>query len=285
MDFTSYLRERAGRIESALDDLLSPHAQLARVPERLAEAMRHSLLTGGKRIRPVLCLAACEAVGGHAETALQPALAVEILHAYTLVHDDLPCMDDDALRRGQPTVHVKYGVAEAVLAGDALQALAFEVLAQSRFEMERVRACWLALCRAAGPGGVVGGQWEDVTARPPHSRERIRYVHTHKTADLLGCAARLGAIAGNGDAVQIAALADYGLNLGMAFQIVDDLLDEAGRRGAPEPELSCLDVWTEAQAREEAELHSRTALQMLDDLPGPTDALREMVSHLLERQC
>ncbi len=283
MDFSQYLRDRVHRIDSALDGLFAPGAHDG-VPAGLAEALRYSLLNGGKRIRPVLCMAACEAVGGHAESALEPALAVEILHTYTLVHDDLPCMDDDALRRGQPTVHVKYGEGAAVLVGDALQALAFDVLGRSLFDVERLRAGWMALCRAAGPGGVVGGQWEDVTAAPPHTPERIGYVHQHKTADLLSCAARLGAIAGNGDAVQIAALADYGKHLGLAFQIIDDLLDEPERRVANDPELSCLDVWTEEEARAEAERHSRSARQVLEDLPGPTEPLRTLLSHLLERR-
>ena len=176
------------------------------MPERLLEAIRYSLLSGGKRIRPVLCLAAAEAVRGKAEDAVPAALAIEILHTYTLVHDDLPCMDDDALRRGMPTVHVKFGEAEAVLAGDALQALAFQALAGLSIPAERAFAALKVMSEAAGPCGVVGGQWVDVTAKPPHTPERIAYVHLHKTADLIACAVRLGGIAGGGSEAEIAAL-------------------------------------------------------------------------------
>jgi geranylgeranyl diphosphate synthase type II len=282
LDFAPYLKERATRVEAALDAVLSETAY-PDIPARLRDAMRYSLLNGGKRVRPILCLAASEAVGGNAGTAMPAALAIEVLHTYTLVHDDLPCMDDDVLRRGQPTVHVKYGYAEAVLAGDALQALAFELVARLDIPAGHLRTAVSTLCHAAGAAGVIGGQWEDVTARPPHDATRIAYVHQHKTADILACAAALGAIAGGGSQTHVAALARYGNCLGLAFQIIDDLLDEPERATKTEPELSCLDVWTTDEARSRAAEHTRQAHAALDGLPGPTEPLHALVAHLLDR--
>ncbi len=277
-----YLEERAARIAAALDELLAPDA-CPEWPQRLREALRYSLLNGGKRVRPVLCLASSEAVGGTASVALPAALAIEVLHTYTLVHDDLPCMDDDALRRGQPTVHVRFGEAEAVLAGDALQALAFSLLMRLEIAPERFRASLEAFAQAAGPAGVVGGQWVDVTARPPHEAQRLAYVHQHKTADLLACATRLGALAGGGVARQVGALARYGNHLGLAFQIVDDLLDAPERASRAVPELSCLDLWTEEEARAQAAAHTRQALAELEGLPGDTEPLRALALHWQRR--
>ena len=286
-DFRHYLSRRAQWIEESLDGLLAPES-LPEVPATLLEPMRYALLGGGKRIRPVLCLAAAEAVGGSAEEAMPAALAVELLHNYTLVHDDLPCMDDDLLRRGRPTVHSKYGYAEAVLVGDALQALAFQTLAGLRIPAPLVAACLAELARAAGPGGVVGGQWVDVTAAPPHDAARIAYVHLHKTADLFLCAATLGAVAGSGRGPgdpAVLPVADYARHLGLAFQIADDLLDEPERRSKPpaERELSCLDAWSEDEARARLADHTRAAEEALVAVPGDTSPLLALADHLLHR--
>ncbi len=280
----TYLQDRAALVEAGLDAMLAESAA-PDVPARLRDAMRYSLLNGGKRVRPVLCLAACEAVGGAAAAAMPAALAIEALHTYTLVHDDLPCMDDDAFRRGQPTVHVRYGYAEAVLAGDALQALAFEQLSRMDMPVNRLRTALSALCRAAGAAGVVGGQWEDIA--PGSARRdaaRITYVHQHKTADLIACAARLGAIAGGGSDDQVESLSAYGNHLGLAFQIIDDLLDEPERAGKSEPELSCLEVWSVDEARFRASQHTRLAHASLEGLPGPTEPLHALAAHLLDRE-
>jgi len=282
-DLQNYLQERARLVSDSLATALS-ESQTPDVPSGLREAMLYALLGGGKRIRPILCLAAAEVVGGSFRTALPAAMAVEALHAYTLVHDDLPCMDDDLLRRGMPTVHAKFGQAEAVLAGDALQAWAFELLGRLEVTSAQLRLAVSALCHAAGPAGVVGGQWEDVKAAPPFSEALVAYVHQHKTACLLGCATRLGAIAGSGSTAQIDQLERFGLHLGRAFQIVDDLLDEDEWHTKPQGELNCLGIWSPDEARRRAANHTQQALAALDDLPGPTTALRALVVFLLERK-
>ncbi len=194
-------------------------------PALLVEAMEHALLAGGKRLRPALVRMFCEELGGRPQDALPGATAIELLHTYSLVHDDLPCMDDDELRRGRPTVHVAFGEDLGVLVGDALQALAFEVLA----EAEHAGSAALCLARAAGAAGMVGGQVLDLRAdqRGP-GLGGLRRVHRLKTAALFGAAAELGAIAAGADEVQRRDAADYGLNLGLCFQAVDDVLDVTG---------------------------------------------------------
>jgi farnesyl diphosphate synthase len=190
--------------------------------------MRYAVLDGGKRLRPLLVLAASEAVGGHDEAALRAACAVELIHAYSLVHDDMPCMDDDVLRRGKPTVHVKFGQAQALLAGDALQALAFELLVPATGTIaDRVQA---ALCRllaaAAGHAGMAGGQAIDLASVGRALDEAgLREMHRRKTGALLEGSVMMGAACGNPDAKAIAGLQAYGAAIGLAFQVVDDILD------------------------------------------------------------
>ena len=278
-------------IETSLAKALAPEA-LPDVPASLLEPMRYALLGGGKRIRPILCLLAAEAAGGTREAALPAALAIETLHNYTLVHDDLPCMDNDLLRRGQPTVHAKYGYAEAVLVGDALQALAFRFLADLDLPSPALRAIYAEFARAAGPDGVIGGQWVDVTLPPPHDADRIAYVHLHKTADLFIAAATLGALTSPlsfnaaTSATPATFLSSFARHLGIAFQIADDLLDEPERQAKPvaERELSCLDLWSEDEARRQLAAHTDAALSSLAGLPGPTEPLRTLADMLLTRK-
>jgi geranylgeranyl diphosphate synthase type II len=192
------------------------------------EAMRYAVTAGGKRLRPVLALAACEACGGETTAALQPAAALELIHTYSLIHDDLPAMDDDDLRRGRPTVHRAFGEAEAILAGDALHTLAFDVLA--RFPLgapaERRLAAVAIVARRAGLAGMVGGQMADLEAeRTSPDPERVRWIHVHKTAALIAASTELGAVHAGAGAPQRQALAAYGEALGLAFQIADDVLD------------------------------------------------------------
>ena len=201
-------------------------------PEGLREAMRYAVLDGGKRLRPLLVLAASEAVGGLAQAALRAACAVELIHAYSLVHDDMPCMDNDLLRRGKPTVHVAYGEASALLAGDALQAQAFELLAPAAVddaypvpEPMQARLCRL-LAHAAGAAGMAGGQAIDLASVGLKlSEAQLRHMHQLKTGALLQGSVLMGAACGNTTAGQYAALADYGAAIGLAFQVVDDVLD------------------------------------------------------------
>ncbi|MFN7136282.1 MAG: farnesyl diphosphate synthase [Thermomonas sp.] len=214
------------RVEAALDAALPDPAQ---DPRRLHAAMRHGVLNGGKRMRPLLVYATGSALGA-ADAALDAAaVAVELVHCYSLVHDDLPAMDDDALRRGQPTVHVAFDEATAILAGDALQALAFEQLATAPLAAD-VRIAMLAeLARAAGVAGMCGGQALDIDATGRAiDLPALERLHALKTGALLRCAVRLGALAGQAAPAQAAALDSYAEALGLAFQIRDDLLDIEG---------------------------------------------------------
>jgi farnesyl diphosphate synthase len=214
---------RLARVEQALSRWV-----VADAPAGLGEAMRYAVLDGGKRLRPLLVLAACEAVHGDQEAALRAGCAVELIHAYSLVHDDMPCMDNDVLRRGKPTVHVKFGEARALLAGDALQALAFELLAPD--DVAIAPAVQASLCRllarAAGHAGMAGGQAIDLASvGRPLDEEQLREMHRRKTGSLLQGSVLMGAACGMAQAQARAALADYGAAVGLAFQVVDDILD------------------------------------------------------------
>ena len=245
-DLAGWSQHHLDRVEQALGHWVGKDA-----PARLGEAMRYAVLDGGKRLRPLLVLAAYEAVqngagdmdrevasraglgeaalrAGMDEAALRAACAVELIHAYSLVHDDMPCMDNDVLRRGKPTVHVQFGEAQALLAGDALQAFAFELLTP---EDEHIPATvQAALCRqlarAAGSAGMAGGQAIDLASvGQPLSEAQLRHMHRLKTGALLQCSVDMGAACGTVDAAARAALSQYGSALGLAFQVVDDILD------------------------------------------------------------
>ncbi|MBM4164296.1 MAG: polyprenyl synthetase family protein, partial [Lentisphaerae bacterium] len=217
-DLTAYLAERQVAVAQRLLEWLPPADQR---PAVLSQAMRHAVVTGGKRLRPILCLAAAEAAGGTGDAAWHPAIAVELLHAYTLVHDDLPCMDNDTVRRGQPTVWARYGESTAVLAGDALQSLAFELLARTPACDPAIPGILVGeLAGAAGAGGIIGGQIEDLACGGQADAATVAYVHQHKTADLFRAAARMGAIAAGADTGLTDRLGDFGSHLGVAFQII-----------------------------------------------------------------
>lgn len=190
--------------------------------------MRYSVLDGGKRLRPLLVMAACDAVNGNVQAALRAACSVELIHAYSLVHDDMPCMDNDVLRRGKPTVHVKFGQAQALLAGDALQALAFELLTPDDDSVDtatQARLCRM-LAQAAGFQGMAGGQAIDLASVGlPLTSEQLHEMHRLKTGALLQASVMMGASCGTAPLVARNALRDYGAAVGLAFQVVDDILD------------------------------------------------------------
>ena len=235
-DLEAWSTERLRRIEDALDAWVtsdSPAGVDHGAPAQLVEAMRYAVLDGGKRLRPLLVMAAHEAVGGseHAASypaALRAACAVELIHAYSLVHDDMPCMDNDILRRGKPTVHVQFGEASALLAGDALQALAFELLTpleNSVAYATQAKLCAL-LARAAGSAGMAGGQAIDLASVGlPLTERQLREMHQRKTGALLQGSVMMGAHCGAPDVTALDALMDYGAAIGLAFQVVDDILD------------------------------------------------------------
>ncbi|TIH07711.1 (2E,6E)-farnesyl diphosphate synthase [Pseudomonas leptonychotis] len=215
------------RVDSALNRLFSPTQPEL---ERLYQAMRYSLFNGGKRVRPLLVYAACEALGGEPERANAAACAVELIHAYSLVHDDLPAMDDDDLRRGQPTTHIAFDEACAILAGDGLQSLAFEVLADAAHNphgAELRLAMVSTLARAAGPAGMVGGQAIDLgSVGQQLDQGALEIMHRHKTGALIEASVQLGALAsGQADEHALKALHTYARAIGLAFQVQDDILD------------------------------------------------------------
>ena len=260
-------------IEKTLDEVLPKEGER---PAELSEAMRYAVGAGGKRIRPLICLASAVAVGGKAEDARYPAAAIELLHNYTLVHDDLPAMDNDTERRGKPSVWAKFGEANAILAGDALQALAFKAAANAPRNVAEI----VAALGAAGVG-VVQGQVEDLkreggtdgASGGPASVpvEVVDFVYTHKTADLFIAAATMGGYAGGGDAARVEKLRTFALNLGLAFQYEDDLLDG----DSPFP-----------KEKTESLVHETTAaaIAALAGLPGDTSFLKALAEKLVNRK-
>ncbi len=222
-DFVCWRSHQQAVVEQALSRWVPANA-----PARLGEAMRYAVLDGGKRLRPLLVLATAEALGGHAEAALRAACAVELIHAYSLVHDDMPCMDNDVLRRGKPTVHVQFGEAQALLAGDALQALAFELLVPGDGSLPAelsARLCRL-LAVAAGADGMAGGQAVDLASVGlALDRPALEAMHRRKTGALLQASVTMGAATAPATVQQQADLAEYGACIGLAFQVVDDILD------------------------------------------------------------
>lgn len=248
--------EMAAMVEDALRELLAGSR-----PAVLHDAMRHAVLCGGKRVRPLLCLASSMAVGGSIKDALFPACAIELLHSYTLVHDDLPSMDNDTMRRGQPSVWAKFGEANAILAGDALQALAFSAAARAPRNAGKVVS---ALGDAAV--GVVRGQVEDIS----DDRGDIDFIYRHKTADLFVAAAAMGAYAGGGSDTDAERLRTYALNLGLAFQFEDDLLDGDSPYAKAETERKIADM-------------TKSAIAALDGLPGDTGFLSSLAARLVGR--
>ena len=222
-DFNAYLGAQKLRVETALDASLGPER-----PESLREAMRYSLLAGGKRLRPILCLAACELAGGDSELAMPTAVALEMIHTMSLIHDDLPAMDNDDLRRGRPTNHKVYGDALAILAGDALLTRAFEMVAlrSPGVPADRLLKVVGELSLVSGAPGLVGGQVVDLECEGKQvDLETLEYIHLHKTGALLKACVITGALIGGADDAQLESLRTYARGIGLAFQIVDDILD------------------------------------------------------------
>lgn len=209
-------------IDQALEAAIPPDEGVV----ELRRAMRYSLLSGGKRIRPLFALASCEAVGGDPAEAMAAGLAVEMIHAYSLIHDDLPAMDDDDLRRGKPTSHVVHGEAMAILAGDALHTLAFETLAEAPLPPSRTRALVAVLAHAAGMDGMAGGQALDLAFEErPASESDVSRIHQLKTGALIAASCEMGAVAGGAGRTMAHRLGEIGRRVGLAFQIQDDVLD------------------------------------------------------------
>lgn len=289
-----YLQERISLVETALDRFLP---QVDTLPSTLHDAMRYSVFAGGKRIRPVLMIAACEAVGGTAQQVVPAACAIEMIHSYSLIHDDLPAMDDDDYRRGKPTNHKVYGEATAILAGDGLLTEAFILLSSpevwENLSAETRREVIHLLARSAGSRGMVGGQVVDMESEgTPIDLPTLEYIHTHKTGALILAAIEIGAVIGGADEQQRRALRRYGEAAGLSFQIADDILDivadqaELGKdvgsdqeRGkATYPALLGLEE-ARQRARELRDI-AFSALDRFDEMARP---LREIADYIVAR--
>lgn len=292
MDLKSYIAARVAEVDAALDGFL-PKAKTA--PATIHSAMRYTVFAGGKRLRPVMCLAAAEACGGDPKAALAPACAVEVLHTYSLVHDDLPCMDDDDLRRGRPTCHKIYGEGMAVLCGDALLTHAFAILAQAPASKRYgVREYVAELAETGGSTRLIGGQVMDLEGEG-HSltkKELVR-VHEAKTAALLTTALRLGAMTANATPAKLAALTNFGGALGLAFQVIDDILDvtqstEALGKTAGKDQAAAKATYPAllglAASRREARRLTAKALAAIEPFGTRGTRLREIAGHLLQRE-
>ncbi len=294
MDLNSYLKHRQQRIDAALDHHL-PAADT--LPERLHQAVRYSVFAGGKRLRPILMLAACEAVGGDTERVLPAACAMEMIHTYSLIHDDLPAMDDDDFRRGRPTCHKVYGEALAILAGDALLTEAFILLSGMAVDSSQTEdACRKAMhivARCAGSRGMVGGQVVDMESEGKEiNLPTLEYIHTHKTGALILASVQVGALLGGVNETAYDSLTRYAEAAGLAFQVADDILDIVGdqellgkdvgsdeaRGKATYPALLGLSV-----ARQRARDLRDLALESLAEFGEAAEPLRQIAHYIVDR--
>jgi geranylgeranyl diphosphate synthase type II len=292
--FESYLKERAEVVDQALERLLPPES---RAPETIHKAMRYSVFAGGKRLRPVLVIAGAEAVGGRMDDVMPTACALELIHTYSLIHDDLPAMDNDDFRRGRPTSHKVFGEAMAILAGDGLLTLAFRLVADNwRPGMDPgvLRDVLVDVADAAGTDGMVGGQVADLEAEGRQiGADMLDYIHLHKTAALIRTSIRVGARLAGASPAQLQALSVAGDDLGLAFQIVDDILDVTGtteqlgktagkdqaQQKATYPAIHGLEASQARAARLVGE-----ALQALAPLGPPAEPLRALARFIVERK-
>jgi geranylgeranyl diphosphate synthase type II len=295
-DLSSYLFSKQKLINRTIDALINQTANSSVV----VSAMRHSLMAEGKRIRPVLCMAASQAVGGRTEDALMAACALEMIHTYSLIHDDLPAMDNDDLRRGKPTCHIAFDEATAILTGDALLTLAFEILSSIDLNHIKVNNAvkWLRviniIAKAAGYKGMIEGQIEDIAAEGNRiGLKELEKMHALKTGALIEASISTGAILGNGSVEQIQQLNIYAKNIGLAFQVIDDILNVEG-----DPAVMGKDVGTDLvrekstypsilgieKSKEFAKILVNNALQALDYFDNKSDPLRAIAHYIIDRK-
>jgi geranylgeranyl pyrophosphate synthase len=290
MDFAAELKRHVARVEQGLDRFVPPAATR---PARLHTAMRYSLEAGGKRLRPVLVLAAAELFGVKDDAALPAAVAIECVHTYSLIHDDLPCMDNDDLRRGRPTAHRQFDEATALLAGDALLTHAFALLAEN-YPGQLAAALVRELADAAGSRRLIGGQMEDLLAekKPDATPDELEFIHLNKTAAMLEAALVMGGLIGGANEDAITTLRRAGRHLGLAFQIVDDILDatadtatlgKTAGKDAKAGKATYVKLHGLEHSRRLAHDHTAAALAALRALPGPGAFLIDLGNHMADR--
>lgn len=293
-DLNSYLISKRKKVNAFINEILNNTVNSSRI----VQAMHYSLMAGGKRVRPILCIAASEAVGGNADDVLPAACALEMIHTYSLIHDDLPAMDNDDLRRGKPTCHIAFDEATAILAGDALLTLAFRILSSINLINEKNSSNWLRVVHrisfAAGHNGMIEGQMRDIASEGTLlSLEELENMHSLKTGALIEAAIFSGALLGGGSPRQIDQLEIYAKNIGLAFQVADDILNVEGdpavmgkaagtdnaRGKSTYPSIMGLN-----ESKEFAKKIVRNALQALDDFDNKSDPLSAIACYIIERK-
>lgn len=291
MSIAQYLAERQKQVDAALNRWVPPESA---APHSIHRAMRYSLFAGGKRIRPLLCMAAADAISDAPEGIEAPACTLEMIHTYSLIHDDLPALDNDDLRRGRPTCHKVFGDAMAILAGDALLTLAFEVLSRLPVEAGRRVSLIMELATAAGTvGGMIGGQVADLEGEAQEPNERLLdEIHRAKTGALLRASLRMGGIYSGSDEQQLRSLSCFGEHVGLAFQIVDDVLDveqpseklgKTAGKDARQQKITFPAVYGLDRSRQMAEHERQAAHSALEPLGGRADRLRELADLIVYR--
>lgn len=292
MNLKAYLSSRRKEVDCALDRFLP---KVSTKPKTIHKAMRYSLFAGGKRLRPILCLAAAEACGGKIDSALPLACALECIHTYSLIHDDLPSMDNDDFRRGRPTCHKVFGDGIAILAGDALLTIAFEIVARAKISGRYDMSILLReVAVAAGSQKLIAGQVADLEAEGRRvNRAQLRYIHENKTAAILATSVRLGAMSANANLKQLAAITKFGRALGLAFQVIDDILDvtqtseklgkSAGKDIAAHKATYPAVIGLE-KSRAEAKRLTRQAHNALSIFGAKAETLHSLANYLLERE-
>ncbi len=293
-DLDAYLSSRTQRINDALESIL----KISGRTDRILEAMKYSLMAGGKRIRPILCMAATETAGGDAENAVAAACALEMIHTYSLIHDDLPAIDNDVLRRGKPTCHVAFDEATAILAGDALLTLAFQTLSSVEFDNPKQAATWLRvielISNAAGYGGMIQGQMIDIASEGSRlTLADLQSMHRLKTGALIEASLSSGAVIGGLDANRIKMLEIYAQNIGLAFQVTDDILNVEG-----DPEMMGKAVGTDKlrnkatypsllgiqESKKFAKELIKNALEALASFDKKAEPLRAIANYIVARK-
>jgi geranylgeranyl diphosphate synthase type II len=292
MDLKAYLAARQKEVDRALDGFLPKESAK---PATIHKAMRYSLFAGGKRLRPILCLAAAEACGGTSEAAMPLACAMECIHTYSLIHDDLPSMDNDDFRRGRPTCHKVFGDGIAVLAGDALLTIAFEIAAAAEPTRRYVTKQIISeIADAAGSRKLIAGQVADLEAEgQPITRSGLLYIHENKTAAMLIASVRLGAMSANARPAELEAVSAFGAALGLAFQVIDDILDvtqtseklgkSAGKDVAAQKATYPAVIGLE-KSRKEAQRLTNEAHAALEPIGARAETLRAIAAYLLDRE-
>ena len=294
MDLNHYLKQKKKSVDNFLKKYIASRKKQKDCPKQLCDAMGYSLMAGGKRVRPILAIASYEAVGGKSDNIIPVAASIELIHTYSLIHDDLPAMDNDDFRRNRPTAHKVFGEATAILAGDALLTDAFHLISGSGVKPEKLIRVIHELSRASGPEGMVGGQTADIIFESKKAKkEDISYIHTHKTGALIRASVRIGAIIADSPPGRLSSLTRYAEKTGLAFQVIDDILDITGTKeelGKPtgsdhaKGKNTYPSVFGLKKSEKIAEQLIKESVQALDDFDSKADPLREIAKYILSRR-